>query len=118
MCVNIKNGAIGKNFNKEKERDPSPKKNKDLDERVKELNVKIKNGANGKNINKEKERDPSPNKKKDLDERVKELEKLDKKKDKEEISSLCYWQGEAKLITASWDGLVRIFDDGEATEEG
>ena len=42
----------------------------------------------------------------------------DKKKDKEEISSLCYWQGEAKLITASWDGLVRIFDDGEAAEEG
>jgi hypothetical protein len=37
MCVNIKNGAIGKNFNKEKERDPSPKKKKDLDERIKEL---------------------------------------------------------------------------------
>jgi len=80
--------------------------------------VNIKNGAIGKNFYKEKERDPSPKKKKDLDERIKELERLDKKKDKEEISSLCYWSGEVKLITASWDGLVRIFDDGEAAEEG
>ena len=53
--------------------------------------VNIKNGAIGKNFNKEKERDPSPKKKKDLEERIKELERLDKKKDKEEISSLCYW---------------------------
>lgn len=88
------------------------------DSRGRTMCVNIKNGAIGKNFNKEKERDPSPKKKKDLEERIKELERLDKKKDKEEISSLCYWQGEAKLITASWDGLVRIFDDGEATEEG
>jgi hypothetical protein len=41
MCVNIKNGAIGKYFNKEKERDSSPKKKKEVDE---SLSTKIKTG--------------------------------------------------------------------------
>ena len=35
MCVNIKNGAIGKQFYKEKQRDSSPRKQKkEIDDRM------------------------------------------------------------------------------------
>lgn len=41
-----------------------------------------------------------------------------KNKDKEDVSSLYYWGSQNVLIASSWDGNVRLFDDGDASEEG
>ncbi len=44
------------------------------------------------------------------------------KRDKEDVSSLYFWGDEkAKrnlLISASWDGKVRLYDDNTADQEG
>jgi WD40 repeat protein len=39
-------------------------------------------------------------------------------KDKQEVSSLYYWGDACALLVASWDGLVRLFDDSDSSEEG
>lgn len=41
-----------------------------------------------------------------------------KSKNKQDISSMYYWGEECMLLSASWDGNVRLFDDSDATEEG
>ena len=42
------------------------------------------------------------------------------KKDKDDISSLYYWGGVGRniLISASWDGKVRLYDDSTSDQEG
>jgi WD40 repeat protein len=37
---------------------------------------------------------------------------------KDDISSLYYWGDKNILITSSWDGKVRLYDDSTADQEG
>lgn len=41
-------------------------------------------------------------------------------KEKEDISSMVYWgcEGQCNIISASWDGVVRLFDDNDTAREG
>lgn len=41
-----------------------------------------------------------------------------KNKDKEDISCMYYWGDKTYLISSSWDGKVRLYDDSSTTEEG
>ena len=41
-----------------------------------------------------------------------------KNKDKEDISCLYYWGARTQLLSASWDGKLRLFDDNTTAEEG
>jgi WD40 repeat protein len=41
-----------------------------------------------------------------------------KNKDKEDISCMYYWGERTQLLTASWDGKLRLFDDNTTAEEG
>lgn len=44
-----------------------------------------------------------------------------KNKDKEDVSSMVYWyskEGQCNLISASWDGVLRLFDDNNSEREG
>lgn len=42
-----------------------------------------------------------------------------KNKDKEDISSMYYWGGKQTiLMSASWDGHIRLYDDSDSSEEG
>jgi len=54
--------------------------------------------------------------------KMKKFKKGDKSanKDKEDISSLFYYNcgQQCNLLAASWDGKVRLFDDGTTDEEG
>ena len=49
--------------------------------------------------------------------RFKKDEKV-KQKEKGDISSMYYWGEETKLLAASWDGKIRLYDDNDATDEG
>jgi WD40 repeat protein len=40
------------------------------------------------------------------------------KKEKNDISCLYYWPEKTSVISSSWDGKVRVFDDGTADQEG
>lgn len=67
------------------------------DSRGRLFTINIKNGAKGKKF---KKGDKARN------------------KDKEDISALYYWGSQSVLMAASSDGFVRLYDDGDASEEG
>ena len=52
--------------------------------------------------------------------KMKKFKKSKKKglKDKDDISSLYYWGDKNILISSSWDGKVRLYDDSTADQEG
>lgn len=52
--------------------------------------------------------------------KFKKTKKNKGKKDKDDISALYYWGDDGKniLISASWDGKVRLYDDSTADQEG
>lgn len=52
--------------------------------------------------------------------KMKKFKKGDKSKnkDKEDISSMYYWGDSTILLSASWDGNIRLYDDSDSSEEG
>jgi WD40 repeat protein len=63
------------------------------------FSINIKNGAKMKKFRKSKKKKGS-------------------QKDKDDISSLYYWGDKNILISSSWDGRVRLYDDSTADQEG
>ena len=68
------------------------------DQKGRLFSINIKNGAKMKKFKKSK--------------------KKSTKKDKDDISSLYYWGEKNILISSSWDGRVRLYDDSTADQEG